>query len=56
VGNIYFRDLICDLVEQFIIGTTATQRTTVIQDAVDHIHSRGGRFLRRHQINGTVRS
>jgi hypothetical protein len=53
-GNVYFRDLVCNLIEPFVSGATATQRTNAIQDAVDHIHSLGGRFLRRHQINGTV--
>ena len=54
-GNVYFRDLVCDLVESFVTGKTAMQRSKVIQDAIDHIHSRGGRFLRRHQVDGTVR-
>jgi hypothetical protein len=53
-GNIYFRDMVCDLVELFVSGKTAMQRAKVIQDAIDHIHSRGGRFLRRHQVDGTV--
>jgi hypothetical protein len=30
------------------------QRSKVVQDAIDHIHSRGGRFLRKHQLDGTV--
>jgi hypothetical protein len=42
------------LLESFVSAKTIMQRAQVTQDAVDHIHARGGRFLRRHQVDGSV--
>jgi hypothetical protein len=51
-----FRALVNDSIQASNACETGEDRARLVQATIDHIHSLGGRFLRRHQMNGRVRT
>jgi hypothetical protein len=54
-GNAYFRRSVQDQLELYLALRTPMERTKVQWKIIDNIHARGGRFLRKHQVDASVR-
>lgn len=46
-GNIRFRDLIADSIQNYINASTRLEKALVVQRIIDEIHAEGGKFLKK---------
>lgn len=48
-GNVAFRELVQDQKAQYNLAANKNEKAEISQDIVDHVNSRGGRFLQRDE-------
>lgn len=54
VGNVKFREIINESIPAYTDCISGQDRSQLVQGVIDRIHVLGGRFLRKHQVNGQV--